>query len=204
MANGQPGAARNASEEAHLARGRPVADGDRLERGEKLCRELKVLAQERLRDELADADGASLVIELGIDEVKVAGVRVTTVVGGVGLKTRAEWKRQLDRSTGDAAATGRTLASDSHSLGTRSVWTTKASFASLELMLRKRTSWTAFLRLWIRERVSAPAFRSEREVPGRRTTPAAPSGAGREWLGPKGRAPRAGQHSSPSGCWRRR
>lgn len=135
-----------------LAGSGPVADGDSLERGQKLGREVKVLAQESLRNELANADIAGLVVELGVDEVKVPRVDVATVVSRVGLRARKKGSQQVSQPL-DAAAeeSGLTLASDSHSLGTSSVSTTKVSFSALEPTLRKRTSLMAFWRLDGRE-----------------------------------------------------
>lgn len=83
-----------------LACGIPIADGSLGQRRKKLRCKLKVLPEQRLGDEVVDANVSRLIIQLGVDQVEVAGVRVALVVGGVGLVERIVKRSAAERILG--------------------------------------------------------------------------------------------------------
>lgn len=83
-----------------LACGIPVADGNLGQRRKKLRCKLKVLPEQRLGDEVVDADVPRLIVQLSVDQVEVAGVRVALIVGGVGLAEKIVKRSAAERILG--------------------------------------------------------------------------------------------------------
>jgi hypothetical protein len=67
---------------------------DVLERLEHLLDQRKVLDDESLDEEFPNDHRGSVVVELGVEEMVVAGVRVSPIVGDVGLKAKKEMTYQ--------------------------------------------------------------------------------------------------------------